>query len=63
MLTGNTSVNDRVEALDSGVDDYLLKPFELDESLARLRALQGRSESVIEDDSSDLLSGAGIRIN
>ena len=63
MLTGNTSVNDRVEALDSGADDYLLKPFELDESLARLRALQRRSESVIEDDSSNLLSGAGIRIN
>ena len=63
MLTGNTSVNDRVEALDSGADDYLLKPFELDEFLARLRALQRRSESVIEDDSSDLLSGAGIQIN
>ena len=63
MLTGNMSVNDRVEALDSGADDYLLKPFELDELLARLRALQRRSELLIEEDSSHLLSSAGIRIN
>ena len=63
MLTGNTSVSDRVEALDSGADDYLLKPFELDELLARLRALQRRSESVAENDIPENISGEGIVVN
>ena len=63
MLTGNTSVSDRVEALDSGADDYLLKPFELDELLARLRALQRRSESVAENDTPENISGEGIVVN
>jgi two-component system OmpR family response regulator len=43
MLTARTSVLDRVAGLDAGADDYLLKPFELDELLARLRALHRRT--------------------
>ncbi|CCB75268.1 two-component response regulator [YkoH] [Streptantibioticus cattleyicolor NRRL 8057 = DSM 46488] len=44
MLTARDTVGDRVTGLDAGADDYLVKPFELDELLARLRALLRRSE-------------------
>jgi len=44
MLTGNRAVQDRVQGLDSGADDYLAKPFEIDELLARVRALLRRKE-------------------
>ncbi len=43
MLTARDAVRDRVTALDSGADDYLVKPFDLDELLARIRALIRRS--------------------
>ena len=43
MLTAKTAVDDRVEGLDAGADDYLTKPFALDELLARIRALLRRS--------------------
>jgi two-component system copper resistance phosphate regulon response regulator CusR len=43
MLTARDSVDDRVAGLDSGADDYLLKPFDFKELLARLRALLRRS--------------------
>lgn len=42
MLTARDAVDDRVTGLDSGADDYLVKPFELKELLARLRALARR---------------------
>jgi len=42
MLTAKDSVSDRVEGLDAGADDYLVKPFALPELLARLRALLRR---------------------
>jgi len=45
LLTARTATADRVEGLDSGADDYLAKPFELDELLARVRALLRRSDS------------------
>lgn len=52
LLTARDSINDRVEGLDSGADDYLVKPFDLDELNARLRALLrrrcGRAEPILE---------------
>jgi two-component system response regulator MprA len=44
MLTARDAVNDRVEGLDVGADDYLVKPFDLAELLARLRALLRRRQ-------------------
>jgi two-component system copper resistance phosphate regulon response regulator CusR len=46
MLTARGSVDDRVTGLDSGADDYLAKPFDFKELLARLRALLRRSASL-----------------
>ena len=43
MLTARTQVEDRVEGLDAGADDYLTKPFALEELFARVRALLRRS--------------------
>jgi two-component system, OmpR family, response regulator QseB len=52
VLTARDTVPDRVEGLDSGADDFVIKPFELDEVCARLRALarrnEGRSTPTIE---------------
>jgi two-component system OmpR family response regulator len=45
MLTARDAVRDRVRGLDTGADDYLVKPFDLSELLARLRALIRRSAS------------------
>ncbi len=51
LLTARDNISDRVEGLDKGADDYLTKPFDLDELCARLRALQrrnsGRAEPLI----------------
>ncbi|EDS85869.1 DNA-binding response regulator [Burkholderia pseudomallei S13] len=51
ILTARDAVADRVKGLDAGADDYLVKPFDLDELAARMRALirrqSGRSESMI----------------
>jgi two-component system response regulator MprA len=44
MLTAKDTIQDRVQGLDAGADDYLVKPFNLDELLARLRALLRRTQ-------------------
>lgn len=47
MLTAKDTLDDRVTGLDSGADDYLVKPFELRELLARVRALLRRAPTAI----------------
>ena len=46
MLTARDAASDRVAGLDEGADDYLVKPFDFSELLARVRALQRRGEAV-----------------
>lgn len=49
MLTGHTGLEDRVDGLDSGADDYLTKPFPIAELLARVRSLLRRRERLLQD--------------
>jgi two-component system response regulator MprA len=60
LLTARSETSDRVEGLDAGADDYLVKPFELDELLARLRALLRRVEP---PERNRLLRVADLRID
>ncbi len=48
ILTARDAVGDRVDGLDAGADDYMVKPFALDELLARLRALTRRAKPATE---------------
>ncbi len=61
MLTARTQVEDRVEGLDAGADDYLTKPFALEELLARVRALLRRSGD--DGASGDKLSFADLELD
>ena len=68
MLTARTETDDRVAGLDAGADDYLAKPFELDELLARLRALLRRAnyESDVETtgmSGADLITVEDLTLN
>ncbi|WP_425831254.1 response regulator transcription factor [Streptomyces fractus] len=66
MLTARDTVGDRVTGLDAGADDYLVKPFELDELFARVRALLRRSSYAAADGEaadSDALSFADLRMD
>jgi DNA-binding response OmpR family regulator len=47
MLTAKDSISDRVKGLDSGADDYLVKPFAFEELYARVRALLRREENLL----------------
>lgn len=50
MLTAKSGVNDKIEGLDAGADDYLAKPFSLDELLARIRALLRRPNVILNEE-------------
>jgi two-component system, OmpR family, response regulator MprA len=62
VLTARDAVGDRVEGLDAGADDYLTKPFALQELLARLRALLRRVVPS-EDDDTEVLSFADLSMD
>ena len=49
MLTARDALTDRIAGLDSGADDYLVKPFEFGELFARLRALSRRGETALKE--------------
>jgi len=48
MLTARGRINDKLRGLDGGADDYLVKPFEFPELLARIRSLQRRGDELVE---------------
>ncbi|MNN16612.1 Transcriptional activator protein CopR [compost metagenome] len=48
MLTARGRINDKLKGLDGGADDYLVKPFEFPELLARIRSLQRRGDELVE---------------
>jgi two-component system, OmpR family, response regulator MprA len=61
VLTARDEVGDRVAGLDAGADDYLAKPFALEELRARIRALLRRSQPV--DEGPAALEYAGLRLD
>ncbi len=58
MLTARVQPQDRIEGLDSGADDYLPKPFDPDELLARIRAVLRRTDLRSQDESVELTIGS-----
>lgn len=64
MLTAKDTISDRVAGLDAGADDYLVKPFALDELLARVRAGVRRAKDVApRDEEMEELEFADVRID
>ena len=63
VLTARDAVGDRVEGLDAGADDYLTKPFALEELLARLRALLRRATTPEPGEVDELLSFADLTMD
>ncbi|OLE23889.1 MAG: DNA-binding response regulator [Catenulispora sp. 13_1_20CM_3_70_7] len=63
LLTARDAVPDRVAGLDAGADDYLPKPFALEELLARLRALLRRTQGSLADQSDAPLSFADLTLD
>ncbi len=64
MLTARSGIADRVAGLDAGADDYLIKPFALEELFARLRALLRRQTPAVASlETATLLSFGGVRLD
>ena len=59
VLTARDGLDEKVRALDGGADDYLTKPFALDELLARMRALSRRSDQ----SAADVIELSGVRLD
>lgn len=63
MLTSKTNPENLIEAFEAGVDDYLTKPFLVDEVLVRVKALLRRSGEGDEDSKTEIFESRGLRIN
>lgn len=63
MLTALGTTDDKVEGFDAGADDYLVKPFDFRELLARTRALLKRSQDRLQSAESHLLRYGGLEMN
>lgn len=63
MLTARDSIQDRITGLDAGGDDYLVKPFNFDELLARVRALLRRSTSAAQSENGEVLRFADVTLD
>jgi two-component system response regulator MprA len=63
MLTARDSVADRVSGLDAGADDYLVKPFDFNELLARVRALLRRTAPAAPATGGEILQYADVRLD
>lgn len=63
LLTARDAVVDKVTGLDSGADDYITKPFAIEELLARIRAMLRKKESVNESNGSDVLSYGPLKLD
>ena len=63
MLTAFNDVNDKVEALEFGADDYMVKPFHFDELLARVKALLRRGSQKQNEDNNNIIKIANLRID
>lgn len=59
FLTARSEIRDRIEGLDAGADDYMVKPFSADELLARVRAMLRRKDTYTPD----LLEADGLTLN
>ena len=59
MLTAKGTINDKTEGFDCGADDYLVKPFDVQEVLLHIRALLRRSETASEQENSKEVLRAG----